>query len=143
VRLYEITPHLYVSGHPSARDTASLSKASISAIITLSRKPLPIELHGWGNVTAHMPIPDGLTLDCDKIERIVSLTEALIDDGETVLVHCLAGRNRSCLIAACVLQDGLRLRGIEAVQALQRARPNSLYNPVFVRYIAERSPKCS
>jgi protein-tyrosine phosphatase len=50
---------------------------------------------------------------------------------------CSAGRNRSALLNALIVAKLLGISGQEAVEYVQRERPNSLANPHFVKFLIE------
>ena len=58
-------------------------------------------------------------------------------DGNTVLVHCQAGLNRSGLVAAvALLESGEAKRGVDAVKMVRDKRsPACLCNPAFEEYL--------
>lgn len=85
----------------------------------------------------HVPLPDGKYLDAAVVRRLVrTIANWLYDHDESVLVHCRAGRNRSCLIAALVLvyfqQDPAGV-----LEELRLIRPNALANPLFEQIVTE------
>jgi protein-tyrosine phosphatase len=60
--------------------------------------------------------------------------------GQTVLVHCSMGRNRSGLVNGCILWLD-EMSGIEAVKLIQKKRPGALVNPVFRNYLENLSER--
>lgn len=63
--------------------------------------------------------------------------ERLARRGRSVLVTCVAGRNRSGLVTGIALQR-LGVPPRRAIELIQRNRPNALSNPVFVEYLERR-----
>lgn len=63
--------------------------------------------------------------------------ETLARRRRSILVTCVAGRNRSGLVTGIALHR-LGIPAAQAVGLIQRRRPNALSNPVFVRYLESR-----
>lgn len=63
--------------------------------------------------------------------------------GAAALVTCHAGRNRSGIIVAASMMIGRKLRADDAIEVVQRLRPNALSNPHFRRHlrVAERAAR--
>lgn len=81
---------------------------------------------------------DSLDQSYDQLDAIASwIYDAVYHRGETVLVHCQAGLNRSSLVAAKVLM----LRGMTADEAITTLRtqrsPAALCNPAFEQYLRD------
>lgn len=55
--------------------------------------------------------------------------------GERVLVTCMAGRNRSGLVSALVLQLITGVSGRKALGHVRRMRPSALTNPSFASFL--------
>jgi len=132
MRLYKILPNLFVSGVPKEKDVETLAKDGITAIVTMSKKkPEPVVLAGKKHF--YFPIPDGKTLP--DFQPAIDKVEELLADGETVLVHCLQGRNRSMMVAATVMKDKLQLSGEEAFQRVRAIRSSCLHNILFEEHL--------
>ena len=129
-RLYEIIPDkLYTSGHPN-------STPPVDVIVCLSKKPTDSEIRGQVKEWVYAPIPDSFTeLDESVILNLVERVRRRLRRGGRVLLHCLAGRNRSSFVAALVYLKETGCSGEEAFQHLRKIRANCLYNPVFEKYL--------
>ncbi len=69
-------------------------------------------------------------------EQVARLTRS----GKCVLVTCIAGRNRSGLVAGLsMVLNGVP--GGEAVKAIQRARTMGLCNPTFAAFVRDFRPE--
>ncbi len=83
----------------------------------------------------YAPIPDGRSVAPAAVEPTVALVVERVQAGKTVLVHCIAGRNRSGLIVGLALRDLYGMDGRAARDLVLDRRPNALYNPAFVEYL--------
>lgn len=78
------------------------------------------------------------TLDEETARRVAHVAAAVADawrNGRTVLVTCAMGLNRSALVAALAVRLVRRVPGRIARQIVQAARPGSLFNQDFARYL--------
>ena len=82
----------------------------------------------------YFPIHDDHLPNQSKHHSLAKFVAHLVRDNHTVLIHCLMGVNRSCLVAAAALTY-LGLTGEEAITHLQRVRPGALFNQHFAEYI--------
>lgn len=135
MRLYEVGERLYVSAFPRERDLPQIQAAGINAVLTFSKKRLPHELHYAIGIGGYMPIPDGKYPSRTQVETCVEETEYLLRLGYTVLLHCLAGRNRSAMVAALVEARRWGWTGQQALDHIRAMRPNAIHNPAFERLI--------
>jgi hypothetical protein len=69
-----------------------------------------------------------------RLLAVARLCAQAVAAGDTVLVHCLMGLNRSALVAGMVLRH-FGLTGAEAVARLRERRPGALYNDVFAEFL--------
>ena len=140
VRVYPIVPYkLYVSARTAAMSTQEkhrLRKAGVSAVVNLWHTPDKEmqELLSEGNY-AHHPLTDGRTIDDTLVSAAVNAVYGYILRRNTVLVHCYGGRNRAGLICCLVMRRWLKISGAEAADRFITARPNSLVNQHFQRYL--------
>lgn len=80
---------------------------------------------------------DSTTQSFKQVFELARMVNDWRADGNTVLVHCQAGLNRSSLVAAiALLESGEAKRGIDAVNMLREKRsPACLCNPSFEEYV--------
>lgn len=84
----------------------------------------------------HVPLPDGLIRNNGTdlwLARDAAL--AMLAAGHTTIIHCMAGRNRSGLIGALVLQELDNLTGPEALERVRELRPRSVDNIYFEQFL--------
>jgi protein-tyrosine phosphatase len=132
--VWEPMPGLIISNFPKrCTDVPD----GVTAVVTLVRREPEasiVQSHDW----LHEPMPDGKVTPavlalCD---RVVPWVEERIANGGTVLVHCMAGRNRSALIAGLILvRNEPGWSGLDAWDHITQLRPNALHNPHFAEYL--------
>lgn len=135
LRLYEIGENLYVSAWPDPEGVPHAQEFGITRILCLSKKDTPPEYHEAGMPREYRHIPDGKVLPVEELRVIVSRILELLESGETVLVHCLQGRNRSMIAALLAERKRQGWTGEETYQHGQAVRPACLHNPVFADWL--------
>lgn len=105
--------------------------------------PYVISMYKWekyptNGLTYAFEMYDGGSVDQETLFDAVERTEACLDTGENVLVHCQAGLNRSSLVVATVLiRQGME--PAEAIRFLREKRSEMvLCNHTFERYLLGR-----
>ena len=100
-------------------DLAALKRMGISRLITLTERDLPqdaLQSHGLANL--HLPIRDHEAPSLGQIQMLLKRMEMLLNKGEVLAVHCLAGIGRTgTVLAAWLVREGLT-----ASEALRRVR---------------------
>jgi protein-tyrosine phosphatase len=120
-------------------------------------KPAHLDKHGWTNIGMltlcpksppnevlmdnriewwkHMPMPDGQIKDLNNVWLARDTALTMHAQGLTTIIHCMAGRNRSGLIGALVLQQIENLSGPEALERIRELRPRSVDNIHFEEFL--------
>lgn len=83
----------------------------------------------------HVPLADGQIKDLDSVYLARDTAIAMLEAGHTTIIHCMAGRNRSGLIGALVLQHYENLTGAEALERVRELRPRSVDNIYFEQFL--------
>lgn len=126
-------------------------------ILAAMPKPAHLDKHGWTNIGMitlcsksppnevilddrvqwwkHMPIADGQITDIDRVWEARNTAITMMSMGYTTIIHCMAGRNRSGLIGALVLQHFENLTGPEALERVRQLRPRSVDNIHFEEFL--------
>jgi len=127
----KIAPHLWIG------DMVSTSLAPRGTIIVFAAK----EYQPRRKRSIHVPLdddPSGPTPDeAERALKAASRVADLVRDGQSVLVTCFQGRNRSGLISALALVELEGISGAEAVEKVRIARPEALRNPGFVDFLEQ------
>lgn len=133
VRFYQVLPRLYARGRfdqwPRERKLRELQARNITSVVSMIAKRDP------DVAKAYFPMADGKRVDELMLSAAVSYVLQRLAAGETVLVHCRAGKNRTGLVLALVVAKTLRLSGRAAISHVRRCVSHAIHNPVFERYI--------
>lgn len=121
-----IDPHVIVGAFPFSRDVAAMHAAGVRAVVnTCEEYAGPhIEYDRLGIEQLHIPTTDFTHPRLDDVSLAVEFVQRHVEAGETVYIHCKAGRARSATVAMCWL---MKYRGLTADQAQHRllaARPH-------------------
>ena len=135
MRGWPVLENLTVMGKPRLED---LRGHGATAVVSVCKKGTdPEVLAASGVEYVYLPIPDGKRVPVDLFEEARAAVERLLDAGHHVVVHCLAGRNRSATVAALVVRSRCRVSGAAALAHVRARRPNAVANPVFEAYLRE------
>lgn len=118
-----------------AKKIVALHDANIGLVISCCGRKDP-DLAGHVD-HVYSPFADGRYVPVPQLHRIVDRAVFTIEkEGQAVLTHCRAGRNRSALVNALIVRDILGVDGPTAMDLVRLARPNSLANPHFESYLS-------
>jgi len=151
VEVYEIlNGRLYQSGAPeAAAEWDPIRARGIDVVIDLYGTLDPgVPTMPNSILYIFWPIADVPELpDMNVMNILVDTAVRLIGRGHKVLVHCHRGKSRSGLFNALVARQILGITGAEAVDLVQRRRPQALGNATFAAYLealpAPASPRPS
>jgi atypical dual specificity phosphatase len=116
------------SGIPSRRrHMRRLKKEGVTAVLTLTERPLPRELYdGEGIKMLHIPLRNHEPPPPEILLKAVRYLDELLESGEKVLVHCIAGLGRTGTVLAGYLIYKSGMGYLEAVETVRRLRPGSI-----------------
>jgi protein-tyrosine phosphatase len=77
---------------------------------------------------SHIALPDGKKPDEEGLQIAVRQVQFFLEAGYRTAVHCDAGRNRACLVAALVIRERYCYSGAQAASWVRSRRPNALAN---------------
>ncbi len=133
LHIYEIVKGLLQSPEPESVEDWDLAFQVASTVISV------------GGDGTNAKVPDGRALyrwhfeDGElfpqRLMALASFITDLVDDGETVLVHCAAGVNRSGLVSALVVRELTGCSGLSARIQVQTMRPGAPLNPAYRRFL--------
>lgn len=123
---------------PFEKDAQVLYDAGVRAVVnTCEEYTGPVEEYErLGIEQFRMPTTDFTPPRLADVRRAVAFIAAKADRGETVYVHCKAGRARSATVVACWLMYRYRISADEAASRLRQVRPHivkELENRAVVR----------
>jgi len=139
-----IDPNVIVGAYPFARDVPAMHAAGIRAVVnTCEEYPGPqAEYEKYGIEQLRIPTTDFTHPKLKDVQRAVEFVQQHAEAGETVYIHCKAGRARSATVALCWLMK-YRGRSMEEGQAtLLESRPHTnphLTERAVVREFANRN----
>ncbi|KAL7641960.1 UNVERIFIED_CONTAM: hypothetical protein RMT77_007834 [Armadillidium vulgare] len=103
----------------------------------------------------HYPLEDGTSPSIDLMMSILFCLKRLLDADKKVLIHCMGGLGRACLVAACFLQyldenitpeatvDLLRdLRGPRAIQTIKQYNFIHDFRELHQKWLTEDFDTC-
>jgi ABC-type sulfate/molybdate transport systems ATPase subunit/protein-tyrosine phosphatase len=117
---------------PIDQDLVMLKQAGVTMLITLNEQDFPDDLlarHGLRNL--HFPIADQQAPSTDETDVLLTQMRRMLDEGEVLAVHCLAGLGRTGTILAAYM---VREQGLSAQAALNQIRH---FNRQFVQTDAQ------
>jgi atypical dual specificity phosphatase len=140
-----IDEHLIVGALPRKVDVQALHKAGVRAVVnTCEEYAGPVKLYDELGIE-HLRIP---TIDfthplIDDVESAVAFMNRHADKGNTIYVHCKAGRARSATVALCWLMQRHNMTA-EAAQALLLSKrshinPRLTARPVVKQFAQKHS----
>ena len=121
-----IDPHVIVGARPSASDVSKMHAEGVRAVVnTCEEYAGPIgEYEKLGIVQLHIPTTDFTHPKLQDVIDAVEFTEQHVGAGETVYIHCKAGRARSATVALCWLMKYRAMSPAEAQETLLKHRPH-------------------
>ena len=119
---------------PIEYDLDLLGAVGVTHLITLTERDLPqdlLRIHGLANT--HLPIFDREAPSTGQMQMLLVRMQRLLQAGEVLAVHCLAGLGRTGLVlAAWLVRDG----GLSAATAIERLRR---IDPAYVQTEAQEA----
>lgn len=131
----EIIPRIWIGNKAAAHDSSFLEAKRITVIFNCTKdiEPEPLRDGSWKGRHYRVPIDDNREMD--EINNLSKWSVEIVynmlreyNRGETILVHCYAGRQRS---AACVAMLLIALGKMTTERAIEyiRIRRNAAFFP--------------
>lgn len=140
---------VYVSVCPGKADLTddlqSIKEKGVSVIVCLTEwkemknfkiKNYPYMARENGFVFYHVPIPDESVPKLAELQILFPLLVNHLYSGKNVLIHCMAGKGRSCTITACLLCY-LGISPDIAVKLLRRGVCDCIDNKKQINFITK------
>lgn len=130
--------HVILGALPFSKDVQPLFDSGVRAVVnTCEEYAGPVEEYARLHIDQmRIPTTDFTPPRLADVRRAVAFIASKAERGETVYVHCKAGRARSATVVACWLMYHYRISAAEAVSRLKQVRPhivNNLENRAVVR----------
>lgn len=106
-----IDPHVIVGAFPFAGDVAGMHAAGVRAVVnTCEEYAGPQNAYAkYGIEQLRIPTTDFTHPKLDDVQKAVDFVQEHVEKGDTVYIHCKAGRARSATVALCWL---MKYRGM-------------------------------
>ncbi|MEW6718134.1 MAG: protein-tyrosine phosphatase family protein [Chloroflexota bacterium] len=86
----------------------------------------------------HLPIPDfGMPPEKRSVEQAIQVALDSLENGNNLVVHCLAGVGRTGTFTACMAKRALQLSGEQAVEWTRQFIPGALENPTQEQFVLD------
>ena len=140
-----VLPHIYLGGEEEACAVQQMMELGIGAVVNCAAEhcmtspaSYPTD---WDYIEFQAFDTELYPLLTNHFEAFESFTRQAKGKDRKVLVHCVAGANRSAaLCVAYLVNDGVPL--MEAVEKVYTLRPIILSNPGFRRQLVEFARQC-
>ena len=122
--MHEVLPRLYLGSWTEARTAAAALGAGCRGAYLVNCTK---DLDDLGSDAMRVAVddngdPDEVRMLGQLLPSVVRNIEAKLEAGKPVMVHCLAGRQRSAAVCAAVVMHRLGLTADEAVQHVRSAK---------------------
>lgn len=133
---WPLSENLVLSSFPSYEDVVKRCWDG-ACMLTVSKKEVDPRIPPMLTRHEYVHIPDGKLTD-DRLALIWRARDICLEmmtQSRLTVVHCLAGRNRSALVAGLALQWTYNWTGEETLSWLRQCRPRSIHNPHFEEFL--------
>lgn len=122
----KIDPYVIVGAFPFAADVAAMHQAGVRAVVnTCEEYAGPVtQYEKYGIDQLRIPTTDFTHPRLEDVARAVEFVQQHVQAGETVYIHCKAGRARSATVALCWLMKYRGLSMAEGQAKLLESRPH-------------------
>jgi len=120
-----VDDHILLGALPLKSHVPELVAEGVRAVVnTCEEYAGPVEAYGEAGIEQlRLPTVDFVAPTLENVERGVEFINHHVSRGETVYVHCKAGRGRSATIVLCYLIASANLTPQEAQKHLKEKRP--------------------
>ena len=116
------------SGRPmSVDDLKWMKEQGVTSLLSLTEKPLSEKMISLSCLTGfHVPLIDHMPPSIDQINKSVGILLDTLNKGESMAVHCEAGKGRTGTILGCFLMKHDGLSSDESISFIRKIRPGSI-----------------
>jgi atypical dual specificity phosphatase len=123
---------IYIGNIQDASDHEGIREAGISTVVKLTNREPTRGYPKEVDVVRH-PMMDGPRNEGKIFRRAVESVTELLRDGESVLVHCAAGKSRSVTVTAAALSIVEKNSFEESLDAVRRCRDTNAHPALIKR----------
>lgn len=137
----QIRPGLFLGSQADARDELFLSANNISALLNL--REVQVGISPYISEARHIPMGnDGETDLAGVLSKALPFFDYIFGAGQSLLVHCALGQNRSASVVAgyLILREGLGAQA--SVCELVRLRPVVSISDQYLRQLYSLELSC-
>lgn len=135
-----IDPHVIVGAYPFARDVTGLHAEGVCGVVNTCEEYAgpESEYQQHGIEQLRIPTTDFTHPKLADVQKAVEFVQSHVQKGDTVYIHCKAGRARSATVALCWLIKYRDMTMDEGQAALLKARshinPRLTQRPVVQQF---------
>ncbi|MFT5304013.1 MAG: atypical dual specificity phosphatase [Mariniblastus sp.] len=121
-----VDDHIVLGAFPFAADVSKMAGEGVKGVVnTCEEYPGPVEQYEkHGIEQMRMPTIDFTHPSFEDVCKAVEFIDRHVAAGDSVYIHCKAGRARSATVAICWLMKTKQIRAVEAQAWLSKKRPH-------------------
>jgi atypical dual specificity phosphatase len=123
---------VHIGNIQDASDHESIQEAGISTVVKLTNREPTKGYPKKVDVVRH-PMMDGPRNEGKTFRRAVKSVTELLRDGESVLVHCAAGKSRSVTVTATALSVVEKNTFEESLEIIRQCRDGINPHPALIK----------
>jgi len=127
-----ILPNLYLGSYDNAIDGPRLKAKRITHIISLIGKRPPLDFVQVESIPMHDRGRSDLKRVLEKVSKFVKLEQ---EEGNSILIHCLSGQNRSATVVIAILMINERKTLHRAYKMVKTLRPIVQINEGYAKQL--------
>lgn len=132
----EVMDHLYIGSALPSTQQSVFDHLNITAVVNLTSRNRSLLHNPNFNNYLYFNVSDDESQNITEVfDRGIPFIEKAISRGENVLVHCQRGRSRSGILVVAYVMKTMDVSFDEALQFIQRKRPEVQPNPGFERQV--------
>jgi len=132
VPMTKILPHLYLGTYEDATNESQLKAKKITHILTLIGKRSTVDFVLHKQIPMHDRGISNLKLVLEKASKFIEQGQR---DGNSILVHCQWGQNRSPTVVTATLMENMKMTLYRAHKMVKKLRPVVQINKGYAKQL--------